>query len=187
MLHSLRGKRTPREGAGQRPTLLLDQGQPPGTQTQEPDRCFIRSLSWAGSERWTCARRLSATAWRLACTRPNIRPPRVHSQSRSARLPWVGSQGANISVGFDDDLFGSEAMQAEIVLMSKAHPNLPDEVPQGTRFAFAKESTGGLFARFRVGNSVYRNANQGSLHQLWESVHYIDRLLARRDNEKAAS
>src|SRR5829696_9315497 len=33
MLHSLRGKRTPREGAGQRPTLLLDQGQPPGTHT----------------------------------------------------------------------------------------------------------------------------------------------------------
>ena len=102
-------------------------------------------------------------------------------------LPWVGPQGANISVGFDDDLFGSEAMQAEIALMSKAHPNLPDEVPEGTRFAFAKESTGGLFARFRVGNSVYRNANQGSLHQLWESVHYIDRLLHPRDNEKAAS
>jgi hypothetical protein len=59
-------------------------------------------------------------------------------------LPWVGPRGANISVGFDDDLFGSEAMQAEIALMSKAHPNLPEEVPQGTRFAFAKESTGGF-------------------------------------------
>jgi hypothetical protein len=42
-------------------------------------------------------------------------------------LPWVGPKGANISVGFDDDLFGSEAMQAEIAFMSEAHPNLPDE------------------------------------------------------------
>jgi hypothetical protein len=33
-------------------------------------------------------------------------------------LPWRGSKGANISVGFDDDLFGAEAMQAEIALMS---------------------------------------------------------------------
>ena len=31
MLRSLRGQLTPREGAGQLPTLLLDQGQPPGT------------------------------------------------------------------------------------------------------------------------------------------------------------
>jgi hypothetical protein len=69
----------------------------------------------------------------------------------SARmLPWRGSKGANISVGFDDDLFGEEAMQAEIAFMSEAPPNLPDEVPQGTSFAFAKDSTGGLFARFRV-------------------------------------
>ena len=106
----------------------------------------------------------------------------------SARvLPWRGSKGANISVGFDDDLFGSEAMQAKIAFMSEAHPNLPEEVPQGTSFAFAKDSTGGLFARFRVGNTVYRNANQGSVHQLWESVHYIDSLLHPRHNEKAAS
>jgi hypothetical protein len=41
-------------------------------------------------------------------------------------------------------------MQAEIAFMSEAPPNLPDEVPQGTSFAFAKDSTGGLFARFRV-------------------------------------
>ena len=31
MLRSLRGKRTPREGAGQLPALLLELGQPPGT------------------------------------------------------------------------------------------------------------------------------------------------------------
>src|SRR5215212_1519360 len=31
MLPSLRGQLTPREGAGQLPALLLDQGQPPGT------------------------------------------------------------------------------------------------------------------------------------------------------------
>jgi hypothetical protein len=102
-------------------------------------------------------------------------------------LPWRGPKGANISVGFDDDLFGSEAMQAEIAFMSEAHPNLPDEVPQGTRFAFAKDSTGRPFVRFRVGDTVYRNANQGSLHHLWESVHYIDSLLHPRHNEKAAS
>jgi len=98
-----------------------------------------------------------------------------------------GSKGANISVGFDDDLFRAEEMQAEIAFMSEAHPNLPDEVPQGTSFAFAKDSTGHPFARFRVGNTVYRNANQGSLHQLWESVHYIDSLWHPRHNEKVAS
>jgi hypothetical protein len=44
-----------------------------------------------------------------------------------------------------------------------------------------------LPARFRVGNTLYRNANQGSLHQLWESVHCIDSLVHPRHNEKAAS
>jgi hypothetical protein len=44
-----------------------------------------------------------------------------------------------------------------------------------------------LPARFRVGNTVYRNANQGSLHYLWESVHYIDSLVHPRHNEKATS
>ena len=44
-----------------------------------------------------------------------------------------------------------------------------------------------LPARFRVGNTVYWNVNQGSLHQLWESVHCIDSLVHPRHNEKAAS
>jgi len=103
-------------------------------------------------------------------------------------LPWKGPKGAKISVGFDDDLFGPEEMQRQIESMSEAHPNLPDEVPQGTNFVFAKEpSTGYLLARFRVGDTVYRNANQDSLHHLRESVHFIDGLLHPRHNEKAAS
>ncbi|MBA3423095.1 MAG: hypothetical protein H0U04_00865 [Rubrobacter sp.] len=103
-------------------------------------------------------------------------------------LPWKGPKGANISVGFDDDLFGPEEMQRQIESMSEAHPNLPDEVPRGTSFVFAKEpSTGYLLARFRVGDTVYRSANQDSLHHLWESVHFIDGLLHPRHNEKAAS
>ena len=88
-------------------------------------------------------------------------------------LAWRGPQGAAIPVGFDDDVFGSEAMRAEIESMSEAHPKLPDEVPHGSSIAFGKDSTGHLFARFRVGDTVYRKANQGGLHELWEGVHYI--------------
>jgi len=103
-------------------------------------------------------------------------------------LSWKGPKGANIPVGFDDDIFGSEEMQAEITFMSEAHPNLPEEVPQGSSFVFAKEPrTGYLSARFRVGDTVYRNANRDSLHHLWKSVHFIDALLHPRHNEKAAS
>jgi hypothetical protein len=72
--------------------------------------------------------------------------------------------------------------------MSEAYPNLPEEVPEGTSFVFAKDGTGHLLARFRVGDSVYRNASQGGLHHLWETVHYIERLLhPRHEEEKAAS
>jgi hypothetical protein len=103
-------------------------------------------------------------------------------------LPWVGPHGATISVGFDDDVFEAQEMQAEITFMSEGHPNLPEEVPQGSSFVFAKEpSTGYLLARFRVGDTVYRSANQDSLHRLWESVHFIDSLLHPRHTEKAAS
>jgi len=102
-------------------------------------------------------------------------------------LLWRGPEGAIIPVGFDDDLFGLEAMKAEIAIMGEAHPNLPDEVPHGSSFAFAKDSTGLLFARFRVGDSVYRKANRGGLHELWEGVHYIARLLRPRHDERVAS
>ena len=103
-------------------------------------------------------------------------------------LPWVGLQGADIPVGFDDEVFDPEEMQRQIAFMSEAHPNLPDAVPKGSSFAFTKDGTGHLFARFRVGDTVYRNANRDSLHQLWESVHYIASLLhPLRRVEKAAS
>ena len=103
-------------------------------------------------------------------------------------LPWVGPKGANIPVGFDDEVFGPEEMGPQIALMSEAHPNLPDEVPRGSSFAFAKEpTTGHLLARFRVGDTVYRSANRDSVQRLWESVHFIDRLLHPRHTEKAAS
>lgn len=42
-------------------------------------------------------------------------------------------------------------------------------------------------ARFRVGDVVYRKASQGDLHELWEGVHYIERLLHPRQEERAAS
>jgi hypothetical protein len=107
----------------------------------------------------------------------------------SARvLSWRGSEGAVISVVFDEDVFGSEEMQRQIALMSGAHPNLPDEAPKGSSFAFARDGTGYLLARFRVGDTVYRSADRGSLPRLWESVHYIASVLhPLRHDEKVAS
>ena len=93
-------------------------------------------------------------------------------------LSWRGSRGGQIGVGFDDDHFSLAQMRAEIDSVCKAHPNLPDEVPPGTSFVFAKEgTTGHLLARFKVGDTVYRNVAQGSLRALWEGVDLIDQLL----------
>jgi hypothetical protein len=103
-------------------------------------------------------------------------------------LSWSGTNGGRIEVGFDDKHFGLEAMQTEIAAMREAHPNLPDEVPQGTVFTFSMEkSTGHLLARFRVGDTVYRNVVQRSLGQLWDSVHLIDQLLHPERYKKLAS
>ncbi len=102
-------------------------------------------------------------------------------------LPWRGPKGAIICVGFDEDVFGSEEMERQIDSMSGAHPNLPDEVPPGSSFAFARDGAGQLLARFRVGDTVYRSADRGRLPRLWESVHYIATLLHPRHEEKAAS
>ena len=93
-------------------------------------------------------------------------------------LSWSGPKGGKIDVSFDDEHFGVEEMQSEIDFVHQAHPNLPDEVPLGAIFAFAKEkSTGHLTARYRVGDTVYWNAAQRSLHRLWDTVHLIDQLL----------
>ena len=92
-------------------------------------------------------------------------------------LSWRGSKGGQIGVGFDDEHFSLAQMRAEIDLVCEAHPNLPDEVPPGTSFVFAKESTGHLLARFKVGDTVYRNVAQHSLRRLWEGVELIDQLL----------
>jgi hypothetical protein len=92
-------------------------------------------------------------------------------------LAWSGPKGGHIDVGFDDEHFSLDEMQSEIESMGEAHPNLPDEVPRKTSFAFAKDSTGHLTARFRVGDTVYRDVAQGSLRLLWDTVHLIDRLL----------
>ena len=93
-------------------------------------------------------------------------------------LLWRGSKGGQIGVGFADEHFRLAQMREEIDLVCEAHPNLPDEVPSGTRFVFAKESmTGHLLARFKVGNSVYRNVAQGSLRALWDGVDLIEQLL----------
>ena len=101
---------------------------------------------------------------------------------------WSGPEGGQISIGFDDVHFGLPQMRAEINFMRAAHPKLPDEVPRGTSFAFTKEeSTGYLLAHYRVGNNVYRNADQSNLSRLWESAHYIARLVHPTDYERAAS
>jgi hypothetical protein len=92
-------------------------------------------------------------------------------------LSWSGREGGKIDVGFDDKHFGVKEMRAEIAFMSEAHPTLPDEVPQGTAFTFAKESTGHLMARFRVGDTVYRNVAQGSLRRLCDTADLIEQLL----------
>ena len=92
-------------------------------------------------------------------------------------LAWSGPKGGKIGVGFDDGHFNLEQMRAEIDLVGEAYPNLPDEVPPGTSFVFARESTGHLRARFRVGDTVYRNGCQRDLHRLWDSVGLIDQLL----------
>jgi hypothetical protein len=101
---------------------------------------------------------------------------------------WSGPNGGTIEVDFDDKYFGLEEMHTEIAAMGEAHPNLPDEVPQGTVFTFSTEkSTGHLLARFRVGDSVYGNVVQHSVHQLWETVHFIDQLLHPERYNKLAS
>ena len=91
-------------------------------------------------------------------------------------LEWTGPEGGTIAVGFDDAHFGPEQMMVEIAFADEAHPNLPDEVPGGTRFAFAKETTGHLIARFKVGGVVYRSGGQRDLRRLWEAVGLVDRL-----------
>ena len=68
-------------------------------------------------------------------------------------LAWSGPKGGKIGIGFDDGHFGLEQMRAEIDLVGEAYPNLPDDVPPGTSFVFARESTGHLTARFRVGDT----------------------------------
>ena len=92
-------------------------------------------------------------------------------------LEWIGPEGDRIGVGFDDGHFGPEQMRTEIDFARRAHPDLPDEVPPGTIFAFGKDGTGHLKARFRVGTTVYRSGGQRELRRLWETVGLIDRLL----------
>jgi hypothetical protein len=92
-------------------------------------------------------------------------------------LTWSGPEGGQISVGFDDEHFSLIQMRAEIDSAREVYPNLPDEVPLGASFVFAKESTGHLLARFKVGDTVYRKVAQSSLRRLWDSVDLIDQLL----------
>jgi hypothetical protein len=93
-------------------------------------------------------------------------------------LAWSGPRGGQIGVGFDDGHFGIRQMRAEIDSAGQAYPDLPDEVPSGTRFVFGKDGTGHLTARFKVGATVYRSGGQrGDLSRLWDTVGLIDRLL----------
>ena len=101
-------------------------------------------------------------------------------------LAWRGPKGGQIGVGFDDGHFGPEQMSTEIDLVGRAYPNLPDEVPPGTRFVFAMDVTGHLTARFKVGTTIFRSGGQRDLHRMWGTVELIDRLL-RRERSKIAS
>ena len=92
-------------------------------------------------------------------------------------LAWLGSKGGQIGVVFDDGHFGPAQMRAEIDLVGEAYPSLPDEVPVGTRFLFAKDSTGHLIARFKVGSTVYRSGGQRELRGLWATMGLIDQML----------
>jgi hypothetical protein len=93
-------------------------------------------------------------------------------------LSWSGPKGGKIDVSFDDEYFGAKEMQSEIDSVHQAYPNLPDEVPLGAVFTFSKErSTGHLTAWYRIGDTVYRNVAQHSLHRLWNGVGLIDQLL----------
>jgi hypothetical protein len=93
-------------------------------------------------------------------------------------LEWTGPEGGAIAVGLDDAHFGPEQMIVEIAFADEAHPNLPDEVPSGTRFMFGEDGTGHLTARFMVGTPVYRGGGQrDDLRRLWDTVGPIDRLL----------
>jgi hypothetical protein len=93
-------------------------------------------------------------------------------------LAWSGPRGGQIGVGFDDGHFGIRQMRAEIDLAGQAYPDLPDEVPSGTRFVFGEDGMGHLTARFKVGTTVYRGGGQrDDLRRLWDTVGLIDRLL----------
>ncbi len=93
-------------------------------------------------------------------------------------LVWSGPKGGKIDVSFDDEYFGASEMHSEIDFVHQTYPDLPDEVPSGAVFAFAKErSTGHLTAWYRIGDTVYRNVAQHSLHRLWDSVDLIHQLL----------
>jgi hypothetical protein len=92
-------------------------------------------------------------------------------------LAWSGLKGGKIDIGLHDTHFGLQQMETEIDLAGQAYPNLPDEVPSGTRFVFGKDGTGHLTARFKVGTTVYRGGSQGDLRRLWDTVGLIDRLL----------
>src|SRR5215210_9246144 len=88
----------------------------------------------------------------------------------------MGPKGGMIGVGFDDGHFNLDEVKAQIDFAGEAYPNLPDEVPPGTSFVFAKESTGHLKARFRVGRTVYRGGGQPDLRRLWDNVGLIEKL-----------
>ncbi len=93
-------------------------------------------------------------------------------------LAWSGPRGGEIGVGFDDAHFNPRQMETEIDLAGRAYPDLPDEVPSGTRFVFGKDGTGHLTARFKVGTMVFRGGAQGDdLRRLWGTVGLIARLL----------
>jgi hypothetical protein len=91
-------------------------------------------------------------------------------------VSWSGPAGGKIYVGFDDEHFGLEEMRNEIDFMRETHPSLPDRVPGGTNFVFARESTGHHSARFKVSDTVYRSGTERSLRPLWNTVHLIDQL-----------
>src|SRR5919112_3477791 len=84
MLRSLRGQLTPREGAGQLPALLLDQGQPPGTRSLPATKLRMCSL-----QRGVV---LKAGEGVGDCPRPKKHTKKPRGMDYDPQSEWVGRE-----------------------------------------------------------------------------------------------
>src|SRR5215218_5162638 len=88
MLPSLRGQLTLREGAGQLPALLLDQGQPPGTRSLPATKLRMCSLQRAVER----AVVLKAGEGVGDCPRPEKHTKKPRGMDYDPQSEWVGRE-----------------------------------------------------------------------------------------------